>query len=158
LIESGTLDKLLENQIKIKNKKAYYGYFIEEKYIAGIQLTGTEIKSIRLGKVSLAESHCNFIGHELFVINMHIAEYTFGTHYNHEAKRSRKLLLTSRELRKLAIKVREKGFTLIPTLLFINDRGLAKLEIAVARGKKLFDKRDSIKAKDTKRDMDRKLI
>lgn len=146
----------MENQIKIRNKKAYYEYFIDEKFVAGIQLTGTEIKSIRLGKVSLAEAYCNFTRHELFVFNMHIAEYAFGTHYNHEPKRTRKLLLTARELRKLSTKVREKGFTLIPTLLFVNDKGLAKLEIGLARGKKLYDKRDSIKEKDNKRDMERK--
>lgn len=147
----------MEKQIKIKNKKAYFEYFIDEKYVAGIQLTGTEIKSIRQGKVSLAEAYCNFTGHELFVINMHIAEYDYGTHYNHDPKRSRKLLLTARELRKLATKVREKGFTLIPILLFINEKGLAKLEIGLARGKKLYDKRESIKEKDNKRDLDRKM-
>ena len=117
---------------------------------------GTEIKSIRQGKVSLAESYCNFSGHELFVINMHIAEYEFGTHYNHEPKRDRKLLLTARELRKLAIKVKERGYTIIPTKLFINEKGLAKLEIGLARGKKLYDKRHTIKEKDNRRDMERR--
>lgn len=145
----------MESQIKIKNKKAYYEYFISEKYVAGIQLAGTEIKSIRTGKVSLAEAYCNFKKDELFVINMHIAEYQFGTHYNHEPKRDRKLLLTKRELKKLGIKIKEKGFTVIPTLLFINENGLAKLEIGVAKGKKLYDKRETIKSKDNKRDLDR---
>jgi SsrA-binding protein len=144
--------------IRIKNKKASYQYALEDKYLAGIQLTGTEIKSIRAGKVSLAESYCSFVGDELFVINMHIAEYELGTAYNHLPKRDRKLLLTRRELRKLATKVREKGYTLIPTLLFINERGLAKLEIALAKGKKFFDKRENIKKKDIEREMDRKKL
>jgi len=142
--------------IRIKNKKAYYQYSLEDKYLAGIQLTGTEIKSIRTGKVSLAESYCSFIKDELFVINMHIAEYIMGTIYNHEPKRDRKLLLTRRELKKLAIKTKEKGYTIIPTLLFINDRGLAKLEIALAKGKKFYDKREDIKQKDIKRELDRR--
>jgi SsrA-binding protein len=145
----------MENNIRIKNRKAYHEYFLLEKYVAGIQLTGTEIKSIRTGKVSLAEGYCTFKKNELFVINLHIAEYKFGTHYNHEPKRDRKLLLTKRELKKLATKTKEKGFTIIPTVLFINDNGLAKLEIAVAKGKKLYDKRESLKTKDSKRDMDR---
>ena len=146
----------MEKQITIKNKKAYFEYFIDEKFVAGIQLTGTEIKSIRTGKVSLAESYCTFREHELFVINMHIAEYAFGTHNNHDPKRDRKLLLNSRELKKLAIKVKERGYTVIPTLLFINDKGLAKLEIGLARGKKLYDKRNTIKEKDNKRDLERR--
>ena len=147
----------MEAQVRIKNKKAFYEYFIEEKYVAGIQLQGTEIKSIRTGKVSLAESYCTFRGDELFVINMHIAEYQFGTYNNHDPKRDRKLLLTKRELKKLRIKINERGFTLVPTYLFINEKGLAKLEIAVAKGKKLYDKRDTIKQKDTKRDLERKM-
>ena len=147
--------KSLDKNIKIRNKKAYYEYFISEKYVAGIQLLGTEIKSIRTGKVSLTEGYCTFRGDELFVINLHIAEYQYGTHYNHEPKRDRKLLMTKRELRKLGIKIKEKGFTVIPTLLFINDNGLAKLEIGVAKGKKLYDKRESIKTKDNKRDLER---
>ncbi len=112
------------DKIQIKNKKAYYEYLIIDKFTAGLQLTGTEIKSIRLGKVSLSDSYCSFKGDELFVINMHIAEYAFGTHYNHEPKRDRKLLLTKRELKKLTTKVKEKGFTIIPTFLFVNDKGL----------------------------------
>jgi len=145
----------MENQIKIKNRKAFFEYFISDKFIAGIVLTGTEIKSIREGKVSLEESYCSFLNQELFVQNMHIAEYKFGTYNNHEPKRDRKLLLNRKELKKLANKVKEKGFTIIPILLFLNEKGLAKLEIGLAKGKKLYDKRETIKTKDTKRDMDR---
>ena len=118
-------------------------------------ITGTEIKSIREGKVSLDEAYCSFVDGELFVINMHIAEYKFGTYNNHEPKRDRKLLLNKKELKKLTNKVKEKGFTIIPILLFVNDKGLAKLEIGLAKGKKLYDKRESIKTKDNKRDMER---
>lgn len=142
-------------EIRIKNRKASYQYFLEDRYVAGIQLTGTEIKSIRTGKVSLADSYCSFKEEELFVISMHIAEYKMGTIYNHEPKRDRKLLLTRRELKKLYIKVREKGFTIIPTLLFINEKGLAKLEIALAKGKHYYDKREDIKKKDIKREIER---
>lgn len=143
------------NKIQIKNKKASYQYFLTDRITAGIQLTGTEIKSIRDGKVSLAESFCVFEGHELFVRDMHIAEYAMGNIYNHEPKRDRKLLLTRRELRKLQNKVNEKGFTIIPTFLFINDRGLAKLEIALAKGKHFYDKREDIKKRDVQRDIER---
>ncbi|MCF8236032.1 MAG: SsrA-binding protein SmpB [Bacteroidales bacterium] len=148
---------MADNKISIKNKKASYQYFLIEKYVAGIELTGTEIKSIREGKVSLAEAYCPFVENELFVRNMHIAEYSMGTIYNHEPKRDRKLLLTSRELKKLQGKVNEKGQTIIPTRLFVNERGLAKLEIALAKGKHFYDKRDSIKKKDIQRDVDRTL-
>ncbi len=147
----------MESKIKIKNKKASYEYLLIDRYLAGIQLQGTEIKSIRTGKVSLSEAYCTFKGNELFVINMHIAEYKFGTYNNHEPKRDRKLLLTAHELKKISKKVKEKGFTIIPTFLFINDKGLAKIEVATAKGKKLHDKRESIKTKDIKRDMDRKM-
>jgi SsrA-binding protein len=145
----------MANQIKIKNKRASFKYFLVEKLVAGIQLSGTEIKSIRAGKVSLADSYCQFAEGELYVKEMHIAEYALGTHYNHEPKRDRKLLLTKRELKKLENKTREKGFTIVPTLLFINEKGLAKLEIALARGKHYFDKRDSLKKKDIQREIDR---
>jgi len=145
----------LDNKIKIKNKKAFFEYFISDKFVAGIVLTGTEIKSIREGKVSLEEAYCAFKEDELFVINMHIAEYKFGTYNNHEPKRDRKLLLNKKELKKLTNKVKEKGFTIIPILLFVNEKGLAKLEIGLAKGKKLYDKRESIKTKDNKRDMER---
>lgn len=141
--------------MKIKNKKAYFEYYIQDKFVAGIQLTGTEIKSIREGKASLKESYCSFIGNELFVKSMHIAEYSFGTYNNHDPKRDRKLLLTKRELLKLQKKVNEKGFTIVPTQLFINDRGLAKLEVALAQGKQLHDKRESLKKKDASREIDR---
>ena len=147
----------MDNQIKLKNRKAYFEYFISDKFIAGLVLTGTEIKSIREGKVSLEESYCSFINQELYVLNMHITEYKFGTYNNHEPKRDRKLLLNTRELKKLTNKVKEKGFTIIPTLLFINEKGLAKLEIGLAKGKKLYDKRESIKTKDTKRHIERSL-
>lgn len=145
------------NGIKIKNKRASWEYFLIEKLVAGIVLTGTEIKSIRGGKASLADAYCYFEEGELFVRGMHIAEYAYGTHNNHLAKRDRKLLLTSRELKKMHTKVREKGMTIIPVTLFINDRGLAKLEIALARGKHFYDKRDTLKDKDHKREIDRHL-
>ncbi len=145
----------MANPVKIKNKKASFEYFLLDKYIAGLVLTGTEIKSLRGGKASINEAYCTFEGDELFVRNMHIAEYKYGTYNNHEPKRDRKLLLTRRELNKLQSKLNEKGLTLIPTFLFINDRGLAKIEIALAKGKKLYDKRETLKQKDTKRDMER---
>lgn len=142
----------MEKTIEIKNKKAQFEYFLVEKFIAGLVLTGTEIKSIRNGKSSIVEGYCNFQGDELFIYNMHIAEYEFGTDNNHDPRRARKLLLNRKELKKLAIKTKERGFTIVPTLLFINDKGLAKLEIALAKGKKLYDKRETIKQKDVERD------
>ena len=145
----------MANQIKIKNKRASWEYYLVDKLVAGIQLYGTEIKSIRQGKVSLADAYCQFFEEELFVMEMHIAEYAMGTIYNHDPKRNRKLLLTKRELKKLKNKTKEKGFTIIPTLLFINEKGLAKLEIALARGKHFYDKRDSLKKKDIQREIDR---
>ncbi len=141
----------MKKKIEIKNKKAAFEYFLVEKYTAGLVLTGTEIKSIRNGKASITEAYCAFEGEELFVKNMHIAEYDYGTYNNHEPRRPRKLLLTRRELKKMLVKTKERGFTIIPTLLFINDKGLAKLEIALAKGKKLYDKRESIKQKDMER-------
>ncbi|NVN96517.1 MAG: SsrA-binding protein SmpB [Bacteroidetes bacterium] len=145
----------MANQIRIKNKKAGFEFFLLENFTAGMQLTGTEIKSLREGKANLTDAYCLFIGEELFVKNLHISEYTFGTHYNHDPKRDRKLLLNKRELRKILTKTKEKGLTIIPTLLFINEKGLAKLDISVAKGKKLYDKRETLKTKDTKREMDR---
>jgi len=145
----------MANFIEIKNKKASYQYFLVEEFIAGIQLTGTEIKSIRQGKANIADAYCAFEGTEMVVKEMHVSIYTEGTIYNHEPKRDRKLLLTKRELKKLLTKVNEKGFTIIPTLLFINEKGLAKLKIALARGKHFYDKRETIKKKDVQRDMDR---
>ena len=143
--------------MKIKNKRASWEYHLIDKIVAGIVLTGTEIKSIRNGKASLADSYCYFEGHELFVRGMHIAEYSFASYNNHLAKRDRKLLLNARELRKLHTKVIEKSMTIIPITLFINEKGFAKLEIAVAKGKHHYDKRNSLKEKDSKRDIDRLL-
>ena len=143
------------NTISIKNKRAGFEYFLTEEFTAGIVLTGTEIKSVREGKANLTDAFCIFVGEELFVRNMHISEYKFGTYSNHEPKRDRKLLLNRRELRKILGKTQEKGLTIVPTLLFINEKGLAKLKIAIAKGKKLYDKRDSLKSKDTKREIER---
>src|SRR6056297_3077328 len=141
--------------INIKNKKASFEYEFIETFVAGIKLTGTEIKSIRQGKASIAEAYCYFDRGELWVKSMHIAEYAFGNRFNHEMKRERKLLLNKKELRKLQRKIKEKGLTIIPTRLFVNDRGWAKMKIALAKGKKVYDKRQSIKEKDMKRDMER---
>ncbi len=145
----------MANNIRIKNKRANREYFLLEKYVAGIVLTGTEIKSIRNGKANLSDAYCVFENGELFVRAMHIAEYEYGTYNNHLAKRDRKLLLTKRELKKLNTKVKEKGLTIVPTVLFINERGLAKLEIALARGKHYYDKREDLKKKDIQREIDR---
>ena len=144
-----------KNQIEIKNKRAGFEYYLVDDYTAGLVLTGTEIKSIRDGRVNLTDSYCVFIGNELFVRQMHISEYRFGSYLNHPAKRDRKLLLTARELRKLQNKIKERGFTIVPTMLFVDSRGYAKLNISLARGKKFFDKRDTLKAKDSLREMDR---
>lgn len=139
--------------INIRNKKASFEYHFLETHIAGISLTGTEIKSIRLSKASLQEAYCYFNDGELYVKSMHISSYEQGTHYNHDPLRDRKLLLKKRELKKLEESLKDKGLTIIPTRLFINDRGLAKLEIALAKGKKLYDKREDIKEKDVKREL-----
>lgn len=146
-------NKAKQAKISIKNKRASFEYFLIDRYTAGIVLTGTEIKSIREGKVSIVESYCSFVGDELYVIGMHIAEYAFGTYNNHVPKRNRKLLLTSKELRKLKAKSAEKGFTIIPVELFVNDKGLAKMEIALAKGKHFYDKRDSLKEKNSKKEI-----
>jgi len=143
------------NKIEIKNKRAWHDYNIIETYIAGIQLTGTEIKSIRNGKANLSDAYCYFTKGELFVKNMHISEYSHGSIFNHDPKRERKLLLHKNELIKLERKVKERGVTIIPLKLFVNERGLAKLEIALARGKKIYDKRESIKQKDLQRELER---
>ncbi|MBR4390985.1 MAG: SsrA-binding protein SmpB [Bacteroidales bacterium] len=145
------------NVINIKNKRAEHEYFLMDTLTAGLVLTGTEIKSIRNGKASLADSYCMFKEDELFVVGMHIAEYDKGTYNNHDPKRDRKLLLTARELRKLKTKVQEKGLTIIPVLLYINEKGLAKLDIALARGKHYYDKRETLKTKDSKRDIEKQL-
>ncbi|MBQ3580195.1 MAG: SsrA-binding protein SmpB [Bacteroidales bacterium] len=143
--------------VDIKNKKASFEYFLIDEYVAGLVLTGTEIKSIRDGKANLTDAYCVFIGNELFVRQMHVSEYRFGSYMNHPAKRDRKLLLTRRELRKLQTRTKEKGYTIVPVLLYVDNRGYAKLKIALARGKKFFDKRETIKEKDTKRDMQREM-
>ncbi len=147
----------MDNNIKIRNKRVSWEYFLVEKFVAGIVLTGTEIKSIRNGKASLAESYCYFEGGELFVRNMHIAEYSYGTYNNHLAKRDRKLLLNKRELKRLNRQVKEKSMTIVPVLLFVNTKGLAKLEIALAKGKHFYDKRETLKEKDHKREIDRQM-
>ena len=146
-----------KNQIEIRNKRATFEYFLLDEYDAGLVLTGTEIKSIRDGKANLADAYCVFIGNELFVREMHVSEYRFGSYLNHPAKRDRKLLLTRKELRKLQNKIKERGLTIIPVMLYVNPSGLAKLQISLARGKKFFDKRDSIKEKDSRRDLERQL-
>ena len=146
----------MQKKINILNKKAKFQYEILDKYTAGIVLTGTEIKSIRDSKASIAESFCEFNDRgELFVINMTIQEYVFGNYYNHKPKAERKLLLNRRELKKLEKEVNTSGLTIIPLRLFINERGLAKLDIALAKGKKLYDKRETIKDRDNKRNLDR---
>jgi SsrA-binding protein len=143
------------NDINIRNRQAGFEYELLDKYVAGMVLTGTEIKSIREGKVNLQDGYCYFNNGQLFTKGINITPYAQGTHYNHEALRERKLLLKRSEIRKLEGKIEEKGLTLVPTRLFINERGLAKLEIAVAKGKKLHDKRDSIRDREAKRELDR---
>lgn len=146
----------MQKNINIKNKKAKFEYEILDTYVAGIVLSGTEIKSIRLGKASISESFCEFNNlSELFVINMQVDEYSHGSHYNHKPKAERKLLLQRRELKKLEKEVNTSGLTIVPLNLFVNDNGLAKIKIALAKGKKLYDKRESMKEKDTKRNLDR---
>jgi SsrA-binding protein len=146
------------NDINIRNRQAGYEYELLDKYVAGMVLMGTEIKSIREGKVNLQDGYCYLNNGELFVKGINITPYAQGTHYNHEATRERKLLLKRSELKKLESKIEEKGLTLVPTRLFINDRGLAKLELAVGKGKKLHDKRDSIKDREAKRELSRMKI
>lgn len=143
------------SQINIKNKRASFEYHLLDKYVAGLQLLGTEIKSIREGKANINDSFCSFFDDGLYIRNMHIAEYSFGSFYNHEAKRDRKLLLTKKELKKLKEKGEEKGFTIVPLRIFINERGYAKIEIALAQGKKDYDKRETLKERDSKRELDR---
>lgn len=146
----------MQKTINIQNKKARFNYEILDKYTAGIVLTGTEIKSIRTSKASIAESFCEFNDkEELFIINMTIEEYLYGTYYNHKPKAERKLLLNRKELKKLKKEVSTKGLTIVPLKLFINDNGFAKLDIALAKGKKVYDKRETIKDRDNKRNLDR---
>ena len=145
----------VDNKINIKNKRASFDYELLETFVTGIVLTGTEIKSIRLGKASLVDTYCVMNRGELWVKNMNVAEYFYGTYNNHETRRERKLLLTKKELQKIDRFSKDSGFTIIPTKLFINEKGLAKLVVAIAKGKKSYDKRQSLKEKDDKREMDR---
>lgn len=142
--------------INIKNKRASFEYSFLDKYIAGIKLAGTEIKSIRQSKANITDAYCVVVNEELWIRNMDIAEYFQGTYNNHLSKRDRKLLLNKNELKKLFVKLKDKGLTIIPLRLFINENGFAKIEIALAKGKKLYDKREDLKLKDAKREMDRK--
>ncbi len=142
--------------MELSNRKAYHEYFFEAKYIAGIVLSGTEIKSLRAGKASFNDSYCQFHRGELFVKSLHISEYAFGTYTNHEPMQERKLLLTKRELSKLESKIKEKGYSIIPLKIFISQSGYAKLEIGLGKGKKNYDKRETIKERDTERDIKRK--
>ena len=146
---------MMANEINIRNKRASFDYEFLEEYNAGIVLTGTEIKSIRAGKASLVDSYFLFNRGELWVKGIHISEYKLGTYYNHEEKRERKLLLTHKELVKLERKVKESGLTIVPVKIFLSEKGYAKVRIALAKGKKEYDKRESLKLKDAKKDMDR---
>ena len=146
----------MQKQINIQNKRARFEFELIDQYTAGIVLTGTEIKSIRLGKATITDSFCEFNERgELFVINMNIQEYAWGTHYNHRPKAERKLLMNKRELRKLEKEVKNVGLTIVPLRVFMTDKGYAKLVIALAKGKKLYDKRENIKDRENKRDLAR---
>ncbi|MDR2627118.1 MAG: SsrA-binding protein [Dysgonamonadaceae bacterium] len=147
-----------DKNINIKNKRATFDYELIETFVAGIVLTGTEIKSIRLGKASLVDTYCVIHHNELWVKNMNISEYFYGSYNNHEARRDRKLLLNRKEINKISRLTKDVGFTIIPTRLFINEKGLAKVVIAIAKGKKAYDKRESIKERDDKRAMDRAFL
>ena len=140
----------------IRNRSAYYEYHIEDKYVAGLVLTGTEVKSLREGRASFNDSYCYFHKGELWIKSLHIAEYSHGTYHNHEPLRERKLLLNKKELKKLESKLKEKGYTIVPLSIFFNDKGLAKIEVGLGKGKKLHDKRETIKARDTEREIKRK--
>ena len=141
--------------MEIKNRSAYFEYFIDDKYTAGIVLTGTEVKSLRAGKASFNDSYCIFHKGELWIKSFHIAEYKFGTINNHEPLRERKLLLSRKELKKIEAKLKEKGYTLIPLRLFFNEKNIAKVELGLGKGKKLHDKRETIKQRDTEREIKR---
>jgi SsrA-binding protein len=141
--------------MEIKNRSAYFEYFIDDKYIAGIMLTGTEVKSLRAGKGNFNDAYCLIHDEELWIKSFHIAEYTFGTVNNHDPVRDRKLLLHKKEIKKIQMKIREKGYTLIPLRLFFNEKNFFKMEIGLAKGKKLHDKRESIKQRDTDREIKR---
>jgi SsrA-binding protein len=144
-----------QKTVDIQNKRASFEYFFIDKFTAGIQLQGTEIKSIRLGKVNVTDAFCLFVEEELWVRGLHISKYELGTYANHDPIRDRKLLLTKKELSKLNTKLKDQGLTIVPTRLYINEKGLAKIDIALAKGKKLYDKRNTLKEKDQKREMER---
>ncbi len=144
-----------KSPVQIKNRKASFEYFFIETYTAGIVLTGTEIKSIRLGKASLVDTYCVIINGEMWVKGMNVSPYFYGSYSNHEAKRDRKLLLTKREILHLQEMTKQVGFTIVPTLVFIDDKGRAKMDIALAKGKKQYDKRQTLKEKEDRREMDR---
>jgi len=156
-VEQNIRKMFKKSNILIKNKRATFDYEILDRFVSGIQLYGTEIKSIRDGKAGLSDTYCTFINDELWVRNMHIATYFFGSYNNHDVRRDRKLLLTKRELHKLSKATKETGNTIVPTKMFINDKGLAKLEIGIAKGKKNYDKRQSLKEKEDKRAIDREM-
>ena len=144
-----------KSPIQIKNRKAAFEYFFIEEFTAGIVLTGTEIKSIRAGKASLVDTYCTIINGEMWVKGMSISPYFYGSYNNHEQKRDRKLLLTRREINRLESATKQTGYTIVPTLVFIDDKGLAKMDIALCKGKKAFDKRQTLKEKEDRREMDR---
>lgn len=143
------------NKTELKNRQAFFQYFIDDKYVAGMVLTGTEVKSLREGKASFNDSYCLLQKGEIYVRSLHIAEYSHGTNNNHDPLRERKLLLQKREIRKIEGKLKEKGYTLVPLRIFFTENNLAKIEIGLAKGKKLHDKRDTIKKRDAEREMKR---
>ena len=138
---------------EIRNRQAYYDYFIDDKYDAGMVLTGTEVKSLRAGRASFNDSYCYFHRGEMWIKSLHIAEYSHGTSANHDPLRERKLLLNKKELRKIESKIKEKGVTVVPLRIFFSDKGLAKIELGLGKGKKLYDKRETIKQRDNQREM-----
>jgi SsrA-binding protein len=140
---------------EIRNRQAYYDFFIDDKYEAGMVLTGTEVKSLRAGRASFNDSYCYFHRGEIFIKSLHIAEYTHGTSSNHDPLRDRKLLLNKKELTKIESKIKEKGITVVPLRIFFNEKGLAKIELGLGKGKKLYDKRESIKQRETQRELKR---
>jgi SsrA-binding protein len=150
-------DQKINKTVNIKNKKAYFDYHFLETFQAGIQLLGTEVKAIRENNCNLADSYCYVKNGEIWIKNMHVSKYEMGTHYNHEPLRDRKLLLTKREIKKIEHKLKDKGITLIPVRIYVNERGWIKVELALAKGKKLYDKREDIKQRDMKREIERSL-
>ena len=138
---------------EIRNRQAYYDYFIEDKYDAGMVLTGTEVKSLRAGRASFNDSYCYFHRGEMWVKSLHIAEYSHDTSSNHDPLREQKLLLNKKELRKIESKIKEKGITVVPLRIFFSEKGIAKMELGLGKGKKIYDKRDTIKQRDNEREM-----